>query len=88
MKSNKKWYQKYNYDLMDQQFKIEFAKKPNFNIDEEIKELLSERKDKWRHINSVIWMGYEPEDEDYELYDDYGRIIKFWKRYKLQKAIS
>jgi hypothetical protein len=88
MKSNKKWYQEYNYDLMDQQFKIEFAKNPDFNIDEEIKEIITNRKSLISDINSTIEMGYEPEDEDYEVCGDYSRIIKYWKRYKIQKMNS
>jgi len=82
MKLNKEWDEKYNYDLMTQQFKIEFGNNPNFNIDVHIKELLSLKKDEIRAISFSESMGYGGEDEDFELYKYYGRIIRYWKRFK------
>ena len=82
MKINKEWDERYNYDLMIQQFKIEFENNLNFNIDGHIKELLSLKKDEIRAISFSESMGYDAEDEDFELFNYYGRIIRYWKRFK------
>nr|WP_315195338.1 hypothetical protein [uncultured Flavobacterium sp.] len=79
MKSNKEWYEKYNYDLMDQQFKIEIGSNPVFNIEDKIKELRTLRSyemDKWWY-NEILYC------HEKVLYCE--RTIRYWKKYKKEK---
>ena len=87
MTSNKKWYEGYNFDLMDQQFKEEIERNPNFNTEEHIKDLRSLRKDLLRLFSSMFGHGYEPDEESWNKFVCYNRKIRYWKRYKIQKAI-
>ena len=79
MKSKKQWYERYNYDLMDQQFKIELGSNPVFDIEEQIKELRTLRRfemDKWWH-DEIMYC------HEKTLY--YNRTIRYWKKYKKEK---
>lgn len=79
MKSNKKWDERYNYDQMDQQFKIEIGSNPVFDIEEQIKELRTLRRfemDKWWY-NEILYC------HEKTLY--YQRTIRYWKKYKKEK---
>ena len=79
MKSKKEWYERYNYDLMDQQFMVEIESNPVFNIEEKIKELKTLRGfelDKWWY-NEILY------SHDKVLYCE--RTMRYWKKYKKEK---
>lgn len=76
MKSKKKWYERYNYGLMDQQFKVEIERNPNFNIEENIKDLKSLLLVEMGNY----WVGFDIFCHERYLY--YNRTIRYWKRYK------
>lgn len=82
MSSKKKWYERYNYDLMDQQFKVEIKKNPDFNIEENIEDLRSLRK----YEMGKYWYGDDIYSHKTVLYCE--RTIRYWKKYKIQKEIQ
>lgn len=80
MNSKKRWSKEYDYDLMDQQLKVEIEVNPNFTINKHLENLQS-------------WIDFEINEKntggdfDEPNYNHFIKTKVFWESYRRQNTI-